>query len=530
MLDVGTYGLHNVSVTYVAAPAVSITSNGGGATAALNIAENGTAVTTVAATVSGGGAATYSLVAGGDAALFSINAGTGALTFLAAPNFEAPADAGANNVYDVTVQAVSGVASDTQALAITVTNVNEAPVITSSGGGASGAASVAENTTAVVTVTSTDPENTARTYSISGGADAARFSINATTGALRFIAAPNFEAPTDAGANNVYDVIVQASDGALTDTQALAITVTDVAIETVAITSNGGGATAAINVAENGAAVTTVIATGAGALTYSLVAGGDSARFSINASTGALTFLAAPNFEAPTDAGANNVYDVTVQASDGTLADTQALAVTVTNVAGANQTAPAGGGTLNGTGEEETLTGQGGNDTINGLGGNDTINAAGGNDTVNGGDGNDTINAGGGNDAIDGGAGNDRITPGAGTDIMFGGADNDTFVFTANDQSTTLAATRDIVRDFLQGADHVDLSGIDANTSTNGNGAFAFVGTAAFTALGQVRYVYETVGGVEYTVIQSNNTGSLALDFSLALEGHHVLAATDFVL
>ena len=83
------------------------------------------------------------------------------------------------------------------------------------------------------TVTSTDPENTARTYSISGGADAARFSIDATTGALGFIAAPNFEAPTDAGANNVYDVIVQASDGALTDTQALAITVTDVAIEAV---------------------------------------------------------------------------------------------------------------------------------------------------------------------------------------------------------------------------------------------------------------------------------------------------------
>ena len=48
--------------------------------------------------------------------------------------------------------------------------------------------------------------------------------------------------------------------------------------------------------------------------------------------TGALTFIAAPDYENPTDAGGNNVYDVTVQVSDGTLTDTQAIAVTVTNV------------------------------------------------------------------------------------------------------------------------------------------------------------------------------------------------------
>ena len=38
--------------------------------------------------------------------------------------------------------------------------------------------------------------------------------------------APDFEAPADAGGNNVYDVIVQASDGTLTDTQAIAVAVT----------------------------------------------------------------------------------------------------------------------------------------------------------------------------------------------------------------------------------------------------------------------------------------------------------------
>ena len=62
-----------------------------------------------------------------------------------------------------------------------------------------------------------------------GGADASKFVIDATTGALAFKTAPNFEAPTDALAPaNVYDVTVQVSDnkGGI-DKQAIAVTVTD---------------------------------------------------------------------------------------------------------------------------------------------------------------------------------------------------------------------------------------------------------------------------------------------------------------
>ena len=73
---------------------------------------------------------------------------------------------------------------------------------------------VAENATAVTTVTATDPDAGATlTYSIIGGADAAKFTINATTGVLSFVSAPDSESPTDAGGNNVYDVTVQVSDG-----------------------------------------------------------------------------------------------------------------------------------------------------------------------------------------------------------------------------------------------------------------------------------------------------------------------------
>ncbi len=107
-------------------------------------------------------------------------------------------------------------------------SLNAAPVITSNGGAATAALTIPENSTAVTTVTATDANADPLTYSIAGGADAASFSINATTGALRFVSAPNFEAPSDAGANNVYEVIVQVSDGSASDQQTLSITVSDV--------------------------------------------------------------------------------------------------------------------------------------------------------------------------------------------------------------------------------------------------------------------------------------------------------------
>src|SRR5204863_4494123 len=87
---------------------------------------------------------TYS-ISGADAALFDINAATGVVTFKSAPNYEVRADAGANNVYDITVGASDGTNITTKAVAITVTNVNEAPTITSGA-----AAGFAENATGTV--------------------------------------------------------------------------------------------------------------------------------------------------------------------------------------------------------------------------------------------------------------------------------------------------------------------------------------------------------------------------------------------
>jgi len=87
---------------------------------------------------------------------------------------------------------------------------------------------IAENTTAVTTVSAIDPEGNALTYSLSGGADRTLFAINPTTGALSFVTAPNFEAPADAGTNNIYNVQVQVSDGTTPVIRDLTVTVTNV--------------------------------------------------------------------------------------------------------------------------------------------------------------------------------------------------------------------------------------------------------------------------------------------------------------
>ena len=92
---------------------------------------------------------------------------------------------------------------------------------------------VEENETAVGTVRAEDNDtgDAVTGYSIAGGADQDFFSIGATSGALTFDDAPNFEDAQDQGAGNTYEVTVQATSGTgareKTATQAVTVTVTD---------------------------------------------------------------------------------------------------------------------------------------------------------------------------------------------------------------------------------------------------------------------------------------------------------------
>lgn len=109
---------------------------------------------------------------------------------------------------------------------------NQAPTITSDGGGATAAVDAAENQTGVTDVQSTDDsdsEGSGLTYTITAGADQGLFSVNSSSGVLTFDAAPDYETPGDADQDNDYEVTVTVTDsGALTDSQAITVTVTDV--------------------------------------------------------------------------------------------------------------------------------------------------------------------------------------------------------------------------------------------------------------------------------------------------------------
>ncbi len=477
VLGVENFKFADVTLTPVAAINVApvIYSNGGGDTAAINVAENGVVVTTVAATDVNGNLLSYSITGGADAALFAINATTGALSFKTAPNFEAPTDAGANNVYDLIVQVSDGALVDTQTLAVTVTNVNEAPVITSNAGGATAAITIAENTTAVTAVTATDVDaaNTL-TYSVAGGLDAAKFAINASTGALSFIVAPNFEAPTDADPNNVYNVIVQVSDGALVDTQALAVTVTNVneaatgALRISGYTANNNNATlTASNTLVDPDGMSNVVQ-------YQW-------QRLVNGSW--------QNIAGATTATLANQNNTTVRVSSSytdifgnySFISTETAVIARDNNNG-NVLGTVGNDYVLGLGGSDVLTGNTGNDTVDGGAGNDTLMATvnDGNDVYIGGAGTDTFDlslttagatinlalgvassAQTGADTLSGiedvfaGAGNDIITDNASANRLDGNNGNDTFVMTA-----------DNVRDDIRGgagSDTIDYSALTSN-------------------------------------------------------------------
>ena len=315
--------------------------------------------------------------------------------------------------FNYTVSDGSATASSTASLDITP--VNDAPVITSNGAGATANISVAENSTAVTTLTAIDVDSATIAYSIVGGADSALFTINSLTGALSFVTAPNFEAPADNGGNNVYDVMVQASDGTGgVDTQAIAVTVTDVAEAPVRfaptdITLSTGNPGDAVNLNQfDFSGSLTANDPDPGAITFSIVGQSQVGLFSI---TGGTTLTAQ-------DIGPSKSYTVTIRA-------TQA-------------------GDPAGVFAEETfgiITGSNGNsgDTLDGQ------PAPGGDDIIYGNDGADAIMGLLGNDTLFGMAGNDSLYGGGGNDILNGGGDDDHFYF-----DTALNATTnvDVIQDF----------------------------------------------------------------------------------
>ncbi|MCZ8280011.1 MAG: FG-GAP-like repeat-containing protein, partial [Acetobacteraceae bacterium] len=242
-------------------------------------------------------------------------------------------------------------------ITVSVTAENDPPIVTSGA-----AASFAENGTGTAyQAVGSDPEGTTMSWSL-GGADQALFNINATTGAVTFVTAPNFEEPGDAGGDNVYDITVTASDGALSTSRDVAITVTNVneAPSGSVSFSHLGGALRATNTLSD--------ADGLGVISHAWQSSGD-AGVTWQAISGATSADFTPDA-----AVAGRLVRVVASYLDGS---------------GTAESVASGGMARIGTSGADSLTAGAGVTALFGLGGSDTLTGTAASQTLAGGAGDD---------------------------------------------------------------------------------------------------------------------------------------------
>lgn len=182
----------------------------------------------------------------------------------------------------------------------------------------------------------------------------------------------------------------------------------------------------------------------------------------------------------------------------------------------------------------EIIEGTNSADRVDGLEGNDIIDGGGGVDTIFGGAGDDFLFGGGGRDILYGGTGNDIIVGGGGGDSLFGGLGADVFRLPDISDSGTLPATSDVIADFEQGRDTIDLSLIDALAGSVQRDEFVFRGREQFRNFegGEVFYrSFDRPGTADdFTMVYIDTDADIAPESVLRINGLFELTATDFIL
>ena len=280
------------------------------------------------------------VLSGTDAASFEIDQMTGQIKTTADLDYEMPIDinhpgspgnAAGNNEYIVTVTATDSAGAPTATVAtvtIKIKNVDQKPGFTTG----NRMVTVNEDITVLDgdnndsaddfmgenVYAATDPEESLVTLSLMGN-DGGMFRLNSAR-VLTFTMAPDYEEPMDANEDNVYEVTVRATDSTrMYADRMVTVTVIDVNEAPMIIVGGLGiSGMSTVSYDENGTgSVATYTASGpeAASARWSL-SGDDSGDFSIGQRTGVLTFRTSPDYEDPADADTNNVYMVTVKATD----------------------------------------------------------------------------------------------------------------------------------------------------------------------------------------------------------------------
>ena len=482
--------------------------------------------------------------------------------------------AGATQTVTVNYGVSDGTATTAASVSFTITGTNNGPVVTAAGDTALTPIEIAENTTAVVTLTATDADLPAQTLAWSiatpaAGYDNGLFAVDATTGALSFIAAPDFE-----GAHIPdYKVAVQVFDGLVTTTRDVFIRVTDVS-PVITTATNG--------IFDGTSENDTIIGLGSndalygrdgndklyGGLGNDLLSGG-AGNDAMYGGAGNDSYIVDTLLDTVTEApgaagGIDNVTSATISLNLANYANVER--VVLTGALALSATGNSGGNILYGSSNSaaNSLTGLAGDDLYF-VGAGDVIHeaagAAGGNDTVSsdlislnlnlasyanvenvtltgaanlnatGSATNNLLLGNSGANILSGLAGNDLIYGGLGNDTLTGGAGSDNFVFNTALNGVT---NKDTITDFIAADDTIRLENTGPGLYTALT-AGTLTAAAFYAAAGAVkghdatdRIVYNTTTGDLYYDADGSGAG-VATKFA-TLTAHPTITNADFYI
>ena len=239
------------------------------------------------------------------------------LTFGSTPDFESPDDLDDDNDYEITVVATNvGGYTDRLDVVVTVTDVNEGPVISLMGNAPGSVPENQDQMQLLARYRATDPEDPSAVITrwSTSGTDGGDFVMN-EQGELRFRYVPDYERPADSNRDNEYNFSVRASDGRYYGYHEVTVTVTPVN-EPPTITTTSVSATGLRQSENRTTRLYSYRATDpeGSAITWSV--GGAAERFFTINERGEFSFneTSPPDYEQPGDSGRDNVYDLTVQA------------------------------------------------------------------------------------------------------------------------------------------------------------------------------------------------------------------------